>query len=49
MRDFAGTGHFGRPAIDPQQRMAAAWELYQQQNLLGGTGRLAATRAKPSR
>ena len=40
LRDFAGTGHFGRPAIDPQQRMAAAWEEYQRQNLLGGSLRL---------
>ena len=36
LRDFAGTGGFGRPAIDPQQRTGDAWLLYQHQNLLGG-------------
>lgn len=40
LRNFAGTGYFGRPVIDPKQRMAAAWELYQRQNLLGGDIRL---------
>ena len=34
MRDYAGTGYFGRPTIDPEQRMAKAWELNQRQNLL---------------
>jgi hypothetical protein len=41
LRDFFGTGGFGRPAYDPKQRIAEGWTLYKRQNLLGGTVRLA--------
>jgi len=36
LRDFFGTGGFGRPAYDPKQRIAGGWAEYKRQNLLGG-------------
>jgi hypothetical protein len=36
-RDFFGTGGFGRPTYDPKQRIAAGWDQYKRENLLGGT------------
>lgn len=40
-RNFFGTGGFGRPTIDPTQRLAQSWEQYKRRNLLGGTVSLA--------
>lgn len=41
LRDFFGTGSFGRPSIDPTQRMAEVWQRYKRRNLLGGPFHLA--------
>lgn len=40
VRDFFGTGGFGRPARDPKQRSGDEWNLYKRENLLGGAVKL---------